>query len=480
MKKIYFSLAMLLTLQLGLAQQFTELNTETVQGIIYGQAMWIEVDNNAPTELLVSGFSGDYNNFSSLYSLETETPTEIPTSIEAYSHASMVKLDYNKDGFMDFIINGYDSNDTEKVTLYINDGVNNFTSQVLNISGTSTGKIASGDFNNDNLTDLIVTGVNDNYEYIADLYMQNINGEFTLTSAPFFGNSFGNILVFDANNDGNSDVLLTGFSNSYVPETKLYMNNGLAEFTLATNQTIANAYFSATDAGDYDNDGDLDVILSGFSSSYTPFTALYDNDGTGNFTENASNTFTQLYWGTTDFVDYDNDGDLDLFISGSNSDTEASAKFYNNNNGIYTENAEINNITGTYISSSDWNDYDNDGDLDFVLTGLTTDNKTETFIYTNQLDLLHTQSVSSPNNLVVYPNPVTDNYINIAFNTDAEDYNTEITISTVTGQTVLNTTIKSTSNSTVETLDLSNINSGIYILKITNNNRQVTKKLVVK
>jgi hypothetical protein len=112
--------------------------------------------------------------------------------------------------------------------------------------------------------------------------------------------------------------------------------------------------------GDYDLDGDLDLLVSG-ASDPGPATMLYRNTGQG-FT-NSGVVLPGVSSGTATWHDYDGDGDLDILISG-----EELSKIYINADGQFTDaNA---GLRGLSSSSADWGDYDNDGDLDLFLAGL--------------------------------------------------------------------------------------------------------------
>ena len=83
---------------------------------------------------------------------------------------------------------------------------------------------------------------------------------------------------------------------------------------------------------------------------------------------------TWAAWG-----DYDNDGDLDILLTGSNGGKIS--KVYRNDSGSF---ADINaNLTGVNYGSVAWGDYDNDGDLDILLTGDDTDDNHITKVYRN-------------------------------------------------------------------------------------------------
>jgi len=480
MKKLFILIAFITLLQNTYSQQFTENNDINLTGVLYGEAKWIDIDNTGKAELLLSGYDTNYEVFSALYSYQSGSLGLLPITIDPYYFSSIGKLDYNNDGVSDFIIIGYNSNDEEASNLYVSDGNGSYTIQDIDIPGTTNGKIKIEDLNNDGLDDVIITGADANYVNIAKLYLQNTDGDFIESPVPFFGSTYSSITTFDANNDGNIDVLLTGFSGSYIPESKLYLNDGTAVFT-ESNAELANVYFSTSSAADYDNDGDIDILISGFNSSYVPYTVLYNNDN-GNFTENTTVALEQLYWGVSNFIDYDNDGDLDLFLSGADSNTVPHAKFYKNTNGTLSEdaNAEI-GIYGTYISSADWTDYDNDGDLDFVLSGLNSDNEAITKVYTNKQEGLSIDDFTNTTQFSIYPNPTTDKTVNLVYDEEqlTASINT-IKIYSSTGQKVYQTNLNTNSGFYNKSLDLSSLASGIYVLQFTSGNNSITKKLVLK
>jgi len=141
-------------------------------------------------------------------------------------------------------------------------------------------------------------------------------------------------------------------------------------------------YNSSTGLGDYDNDGDLDIFISGYTGTGSAIN-IYRNDGNMNFS-NTSHNITEIGNGTLKLIDIDNDNDLDLFTSGQKEFEVHIIKLYSNDNGIFTE---INhNIDILEYPISDWADYDGDGDLDFVFTGADTTSMVDesyTYIYKN-------------------------------------------------------------------------------------------------
>ena len=119
--------------------------------------------------------------------------------------------------------------------------------------------------------------------------------------------------------------------------------------------------------GDYDNDGDLDIVAVG---TYQPH-ALYRNNGDGTFT----NTAVQAGiadprggWGSL-FADYDNDGYPDLYITrGGWSGAAENTLYHNNGDGTFTDVTHTAGVADPQSSfCAAWADYDNDGYLDLYV-----------------------------------------------------------------------------------------------------------------
>ena len=119
--------------------------------------------------------------------------------------------------------------------------------------------------------------------------------------------------------------------------------------------------------GDYDNDGDEDIVAVG---TYQPH-ALYRNNGDGTFTnvaEQAGIADPRGGWGSL-FADYNNDGYLDLYITrGGWSGAAENTLYHNNGDGTFTD---VTHAAGLLIhravSAPAWADYDNDGFLDLYI-----------------------------------------------------------------------------------------------------------------
>jgi hypothetical protein len=125
--------------------------------------------------------------------------------------------------------------------------------------------------------------------------------------------------------------------------------------------------------GDFNNDGRLDVLVAGNTNSNPagmPVTQLYGNDGNGVFTAVPS-VLPGVTYGSAAWGDFNNDGQLDLVLTGT-TNAQASGAFsriYRNNNGTLTDIGAA--LPAVFYSSAAWGDFDNDGRLDLLIVGST-------------------------------------------------------------------------------------------------------------
>ena len=138
--------------------------------------------------------------------------------------------------------------------------------------------------------------------------------------------------------------------------------------------------------GDYDNDGDLDIVAVG---TYQPH-ALYRNNGDGTFTDvavEAGIADPRGGWGSL-FADYDNDGYLDLYITrGGWSGAAENTLYHNNGDGTFTDVTHTAGVADPQSSfCAAWADYDNDGYLDLYIADGVIGDGAANVLYRNNAD----------------------------------------------------------------------------------------------
>ena len=187
----------------------------------------------------------------------------------------------------------------------------------------------------------------------------------------------------DWNDDGYDDVFLGNGAQGYKFEDFLYQNNGDGTFTKITGQSIVTEVHLSGGAtwGDYDDDGDLDLYVTLTEDSFQgedTKNLLYINNNDGTFSKStvAGPPITEgEYSNAAGWGDYDNDGDLDLFVkNGWQGVKDEHSLYKNNDDGTFTE-VNAGDMTGSagaaFIGGFAWCDYDLDGDLDiFTCSGV--------------------------------------------------------------------------------------------------------------
>ena len=355
----------------AISQPFLEYQDLSVTGVIQGEMYWIDANNDNYLEII---YCGDENNSNTLVTkLITNTNLDLEaatSSLVSYSEPALDTADFNNDGYTDFVITGSASG-SQPITIYTSNGNGTFTANTPSIAGRLSGDIKARDFNGDGLVDIMVTGQSTpSYNSTTTLYLQDTSSNFTESTVNIEGINNGTIAPIDVNNDGHLDVIVSGFNTSYATVTKLYQNDGTGSFTEILNHNISGMYYSAITVADYDNDGDQDVAISGKENFSSIKTEVLTNNGSGIFTVDTNIVLTASYNGTIDFADTDNDGDLDIFITGEDASNVQHTYLYENNGGTYVQNMGVSDSIYALSSSlSSLADYDNDGDLDIAVSG---------------------------------------------------------------------------------------------------------------
>jgi gliding motility-associated-like protein len=279
--------------------------------------------------------------------------------------SNAVWADFNNDGLLDVAITGINNAGSKQAGVYFNNNNGTFSNSGIALTAISDGDLAVNDYNNDGNIDLLLMGVDAAGTKQTKLYKNEGSGVFTALALSLEGLGYGAAVFTDLNNDGKADLLLNGLNNLNQTTSACYLNNGNGTFTLKTTAIVASSYGDLL-SFDYNNDGYLDVLVSGLNANNQRIMHLYQNKGAGTFVK-IETVLPALRSGGLAAADMDNDGFIDLFISGSSSGATNHAAVYKNNAGtgfvLLKTLAEVSDGTGA------WGDYNNDGYADLALFG---------------------------------------------------------------------------------------------------------------
>ena len=283
------------------------------------------------------------------------TFTDIATAsgLNANALQSMVFFDCNNDGYIDMAKTG--TSDTALRTISVNDGDSTFTSSTTALTVGDRG-LGAGDYDNDGDIDLVGQK--------PEVFTNNDTAGCTSWTGTLPGVNNSEATMFaDIDGDGDLDIWDFGATNLW------YRNDGGTIFTAQT--TMPGPVGVATNgeggtAADFTNDGYMDFIYAAALTDVEAF--VNDGDNTYTFHTDVGASFglpssvadhenMEWAWG-----DCDDDGDLDVFISGATSE----GLYENNGSGSFTNVTVARGLTIVDPDGADWGDYDNDGDLDLI------------------------------------------------------------------------------------------------------------------
>ncbi|MGA7306740.1 MAG: FG-GAP-like repeat-containing protein [Rhodothermales bacterium] len=284
-----------------------------------GNIAWIDFNNDGLLEFAVSGSASVDQPFD----LSTRIYAPHGTEYVPISDVDLIGVvggsidwgDYDNDGDPDLLLTG--QRDEEIVSRLYNNDNGSLSDSGIQLPYTSVGEAKFGDFDSDGDLDIILTGVYTPTGFATKL-LRNNGGVFEEVDTNFPGLAFSNVDWGDYDNDGDLDIVLSGgvLSPLIVYErSRVFRNDGQGRFT-DVEAALDDAAFGTARFGDYDNDGFLDIVIAGGKGGTGPtFTRFYRNQGDDTFVPALN--LAGIRYGGLGFGDYDADGDLDVVVAGS-------------------------------------------------------------------------------------------------------------------------------------------------------------------
>ncbi len=269
-------------------------------------------------------------------------PDSLPVGVPIGGIGGIDLADVNRDGWIDIYYNG-----CARSQLLINtSGSFSSSSGIQNLSLLySDGKW--GDVNMDGAPDLFIMGVKELQDIILnDLYINN-GGNLEKDQTTIFPDLFnGNSAWGDYDNDGDPDLIICGqTADKTATVSRFYKNEPTGRLTeLTTAEDVGGLKAGAFRFADIDSDGDQDMIMSGWNKIQGKLvTWILRNEPLGSFSLIPNQIDFGVAYGTIDAVDYNNDGLRDFAIAGADSVTDHAGTVHSLSGRVY-----LNNGDGTF------------------------------------------------------------------------------------------------------------------------------------
>ena len=422
MKHLLLSLCILLLGNLQ-AQTFTEVST-AITPLFFASADFADYDNDGDQDLALIGVDDNFNDVAEIYRNDEGSFTSINAGLTPIHMGAVNWADFDGDGDYDLLCAGQDYSMNASAIVYLNEN-GSFVPAGLDLPAGFWNSAGWGDYDNDGDLDLAYSWYTTGTSHSS--IFKNGNGTLTDIGAGLTGLTEGSMEWGDYDGDGDLDLLHTGtpadFSNTLV----LIYENNEGNFTDIGAVLMDCAWYNNALWSDVDNDGDLDVLYVGDNGMNYPFVVYINNNGSFEMV-NTGLTGLRTSNGNISVVtgDIDNDGDMDVVNTGDNQAYVKSTKIFLNNNGSFSELAHT--IPGFGSGTLDLTDIDNDGDLDLFFVGYDSNSNADVALYINDANSnTYTPNVApdAPTNLT---SVVNENSVQFSWDAAIDDHTPELAL----------------------------------------------------
>ena len=362
-----------------------------------GAVSWGDYDRDGDKDLAIMGRSDTEGNITAIYENQNGSFVNTNQNFTRLYDGDLSWVDLNKDGWLDLVVSGYYEKPQTKVYLSTSNGQTFESTDDYGLPALFNTKMSWGDLDNDGDFDLAIAGIDENDNYISAIYYRKDGEDLFIKedeSNNFNGLIDGFVEIVDMDGDSDNDIVYSGVDNNgningniiwntFINKNNNYNDGGnwiLKNSSISVYNEGSNVGFVVTgrdsnnnlrtgyygnrygpvvelengdvSVADFNNDGYNDYLFTGEDSKNNPVTKLFTGGpsqgdyAAHNFEYNESDyEFVGLRESTADFVDYDMDGDLDIFITGLDSNGAKSILYeVHTENKVNTSPLEITNV----------------------------------------------------------------------------------------------------------------------------------------
>lgn len=432
-----------------------------------GVIRWADLDSDNDLDLIYNGFSETSDAQIKVYKNEGGHFISQETNLPGIRNGMFDLADLDNDNDLDIALSGLGNSGNISV-VYENKG--NFSFELKqSLPGLINATVSWADMDNDNDPDLLIAGVDDTgggedpfveWTYVYEnknAFLEEKSG----TNLPACTQC--SIDWADSNGDDFLDVIITGFRDDNLGHTQLFINTGAISFS-ESSTNFPGLYNGDVKWGDFDNDLDPDILLSGVTSNGTIQTTVFENKNGAGFTQRTDITIASVgenWFNGTSWKDINRDGMLDLIVSGRGVtvvEVFLVFKVYlNNGDGTFTESSF--ELTGLTDSSIDVEDYNQDGYPDICFIGLSSAGVV-CGIYKNLNGSIMDLPLDHTTTFQLYPNPFND-----SFSIEISDF--ALPLYTIIVQDLIGKDVaRYTVNDTQNVLSGSELKPGVYLISL--------------
>ncbi|GEJ45411.1 hypothetical protein CRS_20190 [Chryseobacterium sp. ON_d1] len=479
-----------------------------------GDIRFIDYNNDGLMDIISTGLSYmDVVNYKQYRFKNTGTGFIKEEELPGKIYGSLDVFDFNHDGKPDYALNGtqyaHGGGFRNSLDYYKNTGAG-FVMTENWVDGTQNGSFKVVDLNNDHFLDLVIIGSDINGNPVSKVYMNQAG---TLTPAQDLPPiAAGKIDFADFNADGFQDIVIIGRDGNDEGYLAVLMNDGTGALIpqVIPGNDVSDMSLSV---GDLNNDGYYDFIISG-NENYNAVVKTYLYDVSNHkFNEGAASGITELGGpGLVQLFDFNNDHHPDILLGGfdwSVSDLPSQTKLFKNNStaanakptaptqlnltrngsrfnftwsGASDDKTPVNalryeitvgSLPGAYdiaryvVTTPSWF-LELDPAIQNVYWSVKSIDASKVYSEASAQSVLGTTEIKSEKQPVIYPNPASDRvYIKGEKISEAEMYSMD-------GKKI-NITLNRD-----QSIDVSHLPKGMYLLKLKIKNEITTKKLTVK